>query len=228
MEGRGEERSWSLLRKVIQALSPSLIAGGPVEFQDRTPKARMIEAILAAQLGRLVRGADVLDVGCGNGDISRYFAAHNRVVGVDVTDRRQGREGQFTFVQLTSERLPLPSASFDVVISHHVIEHVVEQRLHLEEVRRVLRDNGVFYLATPNRTSPIMRGHDGNDQVLHHRQMKPLFEEFGFAVTEFSTEVFLLPERYQHPFRLGRFVPRRLARSLRRWYPSHMFVLTKR
>jgi ubiquinone/menaquinone biosynthesis C-methylase UbiE len=187
----------------------------------------MIESILSAQLGYAVQGADVLDVGCGNGDISTYFARNNRVVGVDVTDRRQGRDAPFTFVALTSEQLPFADACFDVVISHHVIEHVADQRLHLKEVHRVLRDDGVFYLATPNKTSPIMRGHDGNHQVLHYRQMRPLFEEFGFYVNEFSTEVFLFPKRYHHPLGWGRYLPRALAQELRHWYPSHMFLLLK-
>lgn len=217
----------SVLRGMVKALRPSLIAGGPVEFKDRTPKAMMIEAILAARLGHPVQGADVLDIGCGNGDISRYFARNNSVVGVDVTDRRQGREGPFTFMALASERLPLANGCFDVVISHHVIEHVQDQPLHLDEVRRVLRDNGVFYVATPNKTSPLMVGHDGNAQVLHYRDMQPLFERHGFRVTEFSTDVFLFPERYNYPLKVGRFVPPQLAWELRRWYPSHMFVLAK-
>lgn len=220
-------RGSPVLREIIRAVRPSLIAGSPVEFQDRSPKARMIEAIVAAQLGRGVRGADVLDIGCGNGDISSYFGQNNRVVGVDVTDRRQGRQGPFQFQLLTSERLPFESGSFDVVLSHHVIEHVVDQDLHLAEARRVLRADGVLYLATPNKTSPIMKGHDSNDQVLHYRDMSPLFERSGFRVMDFSTEVFLFPLRYHHPFRLGRVVPRRLAHALRHWYPSHMFLLAK-
>lgn len=216
-----------MLTSVARALRRRFLGARPVEFQDRTPRARTIEAILSVQLGRPVLGQDILDVGCGNGDISRYFARQNRVVGVDVKDRRNGRAEPFEFVQLTSERLPLADQSFDVVLSHHVIEHVPNQRLHLDEVHRVLRSGGVCYLGTPNRTSPIMQGHEGNDMVLRYAQMQPLFEASGFRVTEVTSDVLLHPDRYHYSLQLGRFLPWRLAQGLRRWYPSHMFLLAK-
>jgi 2-polyprenyl-3-methyl-5-hydroxy-6-metoxy-1,4-benzoquinol methylase len=50
--------------------------------------------------------------------------------------------------------LPFPDEYFDVVVSNHVIEHVSDQQLHLSEIARVLKPNGVVYLATPNRLWP--------------------------------------------------------------------------
>jgi len=95
----------------------------------------------------------LLDIGTGNGEIAHYLSEFYDVVSVDVVDQRAVRDG-FTFVQLDGEELPFADQSFDVIVSNHVIEHVADADLHLSEIGRVLKDNGLVYLATPNRFWP--------------------------------------------------------------------------
>lgn len=197
---------------------------GPVVHLDRLRKAQMIEAILSDHLGRPVVDFDLLDIGSGNGDISEYFAKRNRVRAVDVIDQRR-EPGAAEFVLVDSEHLPFPDNSLDLVLSHHVIEHVPDQAQHLSEIRRVLRSDGRAYLATPNRSSPIMEGHVGNELVLKWAQMHPLFAANGFAVVEYGWRVLCEPDKFFGEQRFGRFIPAVVARRLRRFYPSHMFVL---
>ena len=135
-------------------------------------------------------------------------------------------KGAATLSIVDSELLPFDDASMDVVLTHHVIEHVDNQRLHLEEIRRVLRADGFAYLATPNRSSPVMEGHVGNERVLRWRDMKPLFVEAGFDVREYGWRVVCEPDTFYAEYRIGRFIPARVARLARALYPSHMFVLT--
>ena len=201
---------------------------GPVYKLDRSRKARMIDAILRAHLGRPVAGMRMLDIGCGNGDIAMFFAAANAVVGVDIAERLKPHERQFAFHLVDSERLPFADHSFDVVLSHHVIEHVDDQRLHLAEMARVLRRGGFAYLATPNRSSPIMQGHVGNDMVLRYPQMEPLFKAAGFEVIEYSIPLLKEPARYFSDFPGYRLVPVALLKLLRPLFPSHVFVLPLR
>lgn len=198
---------------------------GPVVHLDRRQKARMIEAVLADALGRPVRGYRSLDIGCGNGGISSHFARENEHYGVDIADRRREDAKGFVFRLVESERLPFADGFFDIVISHHVIEHVPDQALHLSEIRRVLKPRGVAYLATPNKSSPIMEGHVGNDLVLRYHAMAPFFERAGFRVREYATEVLRQPGRFHGEVRWGRFLPRFLLQRLRRFFPSHVFVL---
>jgi SAM-dependent methyltransferase len=202
-------------------------AANPVYKLDRLPKALMIDAIIEAHLERPVVEMDLLDIGCGNGGISRYFAERgNRVSSVDVQDRREGKDEPFRFVLVDSPVLPFSDSTFDIVLSHHVIEHLPDQGLHLREIHRVLRPGGACYMATPNRTSPIMKGHIDNDMVLRYSEMRPLFEHHGFSVREYSTDVVKDPDRFRYSIRVGRILPRFVAKLLRPLFPSHMFVLS--
>lgn len=202
---------------------------GPVAFLNREGKAKMIASIVEDYWHQPVRGMTVLDIGCGNGGISSHFVKKgNTVHGVDVEDKRRGQGLGFEFHLVNSEALPFEAGTFDLVLSHHVIEHVPDQALHLQEIKRVLKPKGICYLATPNRSSPLMEGHVGNEMVLRHRQMQPLFEGCGFAVREYSFEVFVRPDAFHAEKRHGRYLPAALAETLRPWYPSHMFMLKPR
>jgi ubiquinone/menaquinone biosynthesis C-methylase UbiE len=213
-------------------LRPSRIFGRSwrhVIHYDREIKAKMIEAVVSDYLRGPVEGLTILDVGCGNGGISAYFARKNRQFGVDVMDEVwQQNRSVFQFEQVDSERLPFEDGFFDLVLSHHVIEHVADQGRHLDEIRRVLKAGGLCYLATPNKTSPFMEGHAGNDQVLHYKAMQPLFERHGFSVQEYSYEVASRPVKYFSERTYGAWIPPAIAERLRPWYPNHVFMLKRR
>ena len=49
------------------------------------------------------------------------------------------------------DRAPFRDALFDVIVSFETIEHVTDYRVYLAEVRRVLKDEGLFICSTPNR-----------------------------------------------------------------------------
>lgn len=126
-----------------------------VVLDNRNSKALKIQKIIASERG--FRQQDfILEIGTGSGGIAAYFAAQNiqfNVQTVDVVDSRVSKEGyQFQLVNGTT--LPFEDESFDVVITNHVIEHVGEsdaQLHHLCEIKRVLKKDGVAYLAVPNR-----------------------------------------------------------------------------
>ena len=118
----------------------------------REAKAKKIIAILAAAGRPLKPTQHVLDLGCGSGEIAAHLAEHASVSCADAIDQRiHGRELRFS---IATSPLPYPDASFDAVISNHVIEHTADAVAHLRDVRRVLRPDGVCYLATPNRVWP--------------------------------------------------------------------------
>jgi SAM-dependent methyltransferase len=103
-------------------------------------------------------GGRVLDCGCGGGGMPLSLAEHaSDVVGIDPFDRfrdagvRLARERGMTnirFARADGMALPFRAQSFDLVLSHAVIEHVSDALLYLKECRRVMTDDGRFYLST--------------------------------------------------------------------------------
>jgi SAM-dependent methyltransferase len=126
-----------------------------LDLHSRRFKAMKIERLL--DLDSRPGPLRLLEIGTGSGGIAHYFGTHPSgrftVVALDVVDNRLVKEG-YEYADVEGTRLSFPDASFDVVLTNHVIEHVgppAEQLLHLQEVRRVLRDDGIGYLAVPNR-----------------------------------------------------------------------------
>lgn len=126
-----------------------------LDLPSRRWKGEKILRLL--ELEPLDRPWRVLEIGTGTGGIAHYLGSHPLVrcdvVSVDVADLRLQADG-YRFELVRGTALPFDDASFDVVISNHVIEHVgerVEQLAHLHECHRVLVPQGRGYLAVPNR-----------------------------------------------------------------------------
>ncbi len=102
--------------------------------------------------------ATVLDIGCGEGQLSRVAAGLpgvRRVVGIDPTRaqletalRRQpgGAGTEVQYARGAATALPFPPASFDAAFACLVFEHIEGTAEALSEVGRVLRPGGTFLL----------------------------------------------------------------------------------
>ncbi len=126
-----------------------------LDLPSRRHKGLKIERLL--ELHNRTQPIRILEIGTGSGGIAHYFGTHPNlrceVTAVDVVDQRLVTDG-YHFEQVLDTSLPFAEASFDVVLSNHVIEHVGERRAqlhHLTEIRRVMQSDGVGYLAAPNR-----------------------------------------------------------------------------
>ncbi|MBX6388918.1 MAG: class I SAM-dependent methyltransferase [Frankia sp.] len=135
------------------------------EFTRRR-KARKLIAVIAHFLGReRLDGLRVLDIGCSAGFICDELAAAGASVtgvDIDVCGLRRARSrfgGRARFVHADGLALPLPDASFDVVVLNHIYEHVVDADALLAEARRVLTPDGVAYLGLGNRLGIIEPHH---------------------------------------------------------------------
>jgi SAM-dependent methyltransferase len=100
-------------------------------------------------------GQRVLDVGFGNGLVLQHLRdRYAERVGVDLALNRHAlglrKEGIKVVKADVARGLPFKAASFDLVVSLDVIEHVFDPLSFLVELRRVLRPGGRLLLSTPN------------------------------------------------------------------------------
>jgi SAM-dependent methyltransferase len=119
-------------------------------WRDRVQRV----AHLAPPPGRL------LDVGCGTGAFLRL--ARDRGWDVQGTEfsRDAVRAAQADGLSVVGGEIweaEFPAASFDIVTSWHVLEHVPDPRRFIREIHRILRPGGRLVLATPNLDDWIFR-----------------------------------------------------------------------
>ena len=124
------------------------------------PVAAMVHhccSLLRERLGG-VASPQGLVVGCGNGDEVVFMerTLRGRVMGVDIEEKFSSFARAAGRVLLgDAESLPFPSGTFHFVAAYHSLEHVHDPRRALDEILRVLRPGGWFYMGVPNRSRLI-------------------------------------------------------------------------
>lgn len=126
----------------------------------RHPLHRKVERSLKG-LAAAVPGGILVDVGSRRSPYTIGLPV--RVVGVDLEDCQQinlgfvrekvanrGKQGYFRQVLGDARALPLTDGCADITVAVEVIEHILEDRLFLDNIVRVLKRGGTFYLTTPN------------------------------------------------------------------------------
>lgn len=143
-------RHWGALVDDIERFReriPFVTAPEYRELYERMPRVQNETDNSAACLDRIVasvEGESVLDVGCGTGYLLDHLKSNRAdltLTGVDfiIEEGTRGRHPDIRFEQADIEKLPFPDASFDTVICTHVLEHILEFRQALSELRRVAR-----------------------------------------------------------------------------------------
>jgi len=117
--------------------------------------------------GFSLKGATWLDAGCGTGTLARWLAEQGcEVEAVDASPemlhfaeqgaRRSSQQLKIRFSQVrTIEVLPFPSDYFEGILCSSVLEYVSDPGVCLEELRRVLRPNGMLLVSVPNAHSIV-------------------------------------------------------------------------
>ncbi len=100
----------------------------------------------------------VLENGCGVGMyVEKLAGLGARVIGLeyDVERAVEARSRSKEIINAAGEFIPLPTSTFDLILSHEVIEHVQDDRAAVKEMVRVLKPGGRAVIFCPNRGYPF-------------------------------------------------------------------------
>jgi SAM-dependent methyltransferase len=136
-------------------LEKAALRGEP-SYVWRSGQERRLQMIVSAA-GQRIRGR-ILENGCGVGIYLEHLAPYGgALVGLEV-DAGRAREAYIRcpqIVQAVGEALPFSEASFDLIISHEVLEHVLDDKISVQEMVRALRPGGRLVIFIPNRGYPF-------------------------------------------------------------------------
>jgi len=112
--------------------------------------------MIAQAAGKRINGL-VLENGCGVGMyVEKLTALGSHVIGLEYDLERAIEAGGNSdeIVNAAGEFIPLPSSTFDLILSHEVIEHVQDDRAAVCEMIRVLKPGGRAVIFCPSRGYP--------------------------------------------------------------------------
>lgn len=139
-----------------QGISEKAALRGEPSYVWRAGQQRRLELILGAAGERML--GRVLDNGCGLGMYVQHLQpSGGRVFGLEYELERllQAKEHSDLLVCAAGENLPYLPDSFDLVLSHEVLEHVSDDRQAVTEIIRTLKPGGRLFLFVPNRGYPF-------------------------------------------------------------------------
>jgi SAM-dependent methyltransferase len=101
-------------------------------------------------------GSSILDVGCGEGGLLkalRSFRPDLTLAGIDMYKAQVPEGISFAHVDFVKQPFPFEGNQFDYVFMTHVIEHLEQPCVVLEEIQRVLKPRGILYIEAPSTRS---------------------------------------------------------------------------
>lgn len=150
---------------------------------------------------------NILDFGCGNGEILEEIAMSNpkaNITGVDVSTTAlklaKKRIPSATFKTIIeSKKIPIESESIDYILSNDVIEHVYDTEWVFNEFSRTLKKDGLILITTPycglikNLVIPLINFELVYNPLGPHirfytrKSLEKCLSQIGFRVIRFGT-----------------------------------------
>lgn len=165
------------------------------EEKGRRKQARVILKFIR----QFKNGGKMLDIGCGPGFfLSEAKTQGWRVQGVDLSAWARDTAAKRFNVEVFQGELSaarFPDKSFDAVVMNDVIEHLEDPKSCLREARRVLKNDGVLYLSTPDidsALSRLLRARWWGINKYHlnyfsRRTLEKMFAETGFKSARYGS-----------------------------------------
>lgn len=96
-----------------------------------------------------IEDKNILDVGCGTGQLSYELSRKSKyVIGIDTSlaFKDRTRSNNVDFIRADCHYLPFKDETFEIVISIGMLEHVADYERSIFEMKRVLKGSGSMFL----------------------------------------------------------------------------------
>jgi ubiquinone/menaquinone biosynthesis C-methylase UbiE len=146
--------------------------------------------------------ADILDLGCGTGRYSEGLASHfgARVIAIDPSEKmlavaRMKAGGSVRYERAQAEKLPIASASIDMIFISMALHHFGDAQQALRECGRVLRPAGLICLRAGTSEQienyPYLPYFPSSREIIERMlqskgEIETLFEHAGFRLTGYE------------------------------------------
>jgi ubiquinone/menaquinone biosynthesis C-methylase UbiE len=104
----------------------------------------------------------VLDIACGEGYGSKLLSSKaSEVIAVDIDletiqeAKKKYNTSNITFIQGSADNIPVKDSYIDIVISFETIEHHDKHEEMMNEIKRVLKPDGILIISSPEKTGEI-------------------------------------------------------------------------
>lgn len=108
-----------------------------------------------------IKGTKVLDIGCGNGNISMFLGSLGyQVLGIDVSEKAIEKAKQVNdlpnvrFSAISAEEFSQMETKYDVIICSEVLEHLTAPENILQVIHSILKNDGLLFVTVPNGKGP--------------------------------------------------------------------------
>jgi 2-polyprenyl-3-methyl-5-hydroxy-6-metoxy-1,4-benzoquinol methylase len=173
------------------------------------PEVRIEKAVekinIMNKVIRIDRNTTIIDLGCGGGYISKYIYDNNQcnIVGVDFSSEaievaKKNCAGlPISFFCSSADKTELLDNIADVVVCFGVLEHIEDINSTINEILRILKNNGLLFITSSNKKS-FMYYHRKIKEILkvwkygyqknwHPLELKKYMEKHGFVTEYFDS-----------------------------------------
>jgi len=170
---------------------------------------------------QFVENRTVIDVGCGTGYRCRIFAEKSRMVyGIDYDKEavtyceKNYVAPNIKYIRMDANSLDL-DRQFDIAVAFQVIEHMQNLDKFIEQLKRVVKPNGIIFISTPNVRRPQ---EDKDANPFHFNEMK--YTQFQRLISDNFSSYEILGVAYARRNKIRSFVAKlpfyRLGKKLKR------------
>jgi len=189
-----------------------------LDFHKLGPKDKRI-ADLLKKYG--IKGKKCLDVGPGTGRWIKYLRqmGAGSITAIDISDQAINKCrplcDEIKKINIENEKFNLNTNSFDIVISFEVLEHLYDPAHYLSEILRVMDNDALLVMSTPNMTSfisrirmlfgelPVAVASDSTHiRFYRKKDIKNLFKKFNLHTTFVPTSISLNPLKPKSSLRI--------------------------